>query len=107
KRSRHDTDDRVHVATQWNCFAEDLCVAVELLHPQFVTQYNDKGPTILVVVRGDIATSFWFDPKSVEEPTSNLSNLKLNRFTAGGVSKRLRYDASEFEQRLSLSFDVS
>src|SRR5687768_820320 len=95
KRRRHDTDDGVHVAAERNCFTENLLVAIELFDPYVVAQHHDERSTVFVIFASDETSTFRFDAKSFKEPAGNLSNLKLNWFTAGRIGQRLHNHAAK------------
>ncbi len=103
---RHHTDDGVHVAAERNRLTENLLVAVELFHPQVVTQHHDKRRTVFVVFIRDETSALGSHAECFKEPARHLSNLKLNRFTAARVGQRLHNHATKPAERLALRFNI-
>src|ERR1043165_2372758 len=107
KRLWHHADNGVHVAAECNGFAENLLVVAELLDPQFMTQHDDVGTTVPIVVAGGDASALGLDSEGFKEAASHLSNLKLNGLRTGRGGQTLHDHAAKPAERLALRLNIS
>ena len=72
-----------------------------------MAQDDYERSTGFVIFAGDETTSLGFHAKSFEEPTRNVSNLKLNWFTSAGIGQRLHSHATKPAEGFGLRLNIS
>src|SRR5262245_22590860 len=107
KRSRHDPNDGVTIATKGNRLAKNFAVTIELFQPQRMTEHDHVGRAYLDVGGGNVSSSLRRYSQQLKKAPGHLSDLKLFWLRASGIRQWLGHQTTEFAEGSALRLDVS